>query len=132
MFRIDELIDENDGLKEAVQLHKETAEDLQQKCDDFLVMLAEQKSKHVEESAESDGSGASGGWSNVGNDLDLDAEVASDKKDDDEAAESGKPSPSINKPKQSKNEVWSADELKELAKAKVELRRVEAERDQLK
>lgn len=113
---------ENDELKEAVRMHKDSADDLQQKYDGVLVMLAEQKQRQVEESAESDGSGASGGWSNVGNELDLDAELT-DKKDEEE-----KPT----KSKQVKGEAWSAEEFKELAKAKVDLRRLEAERDQLK
>jgi len=126
---INELANENEELKDAVQMHKENAEDLQQKYDGVLVMLSENKSRHVEESAESDGSAASGGWSNVGNDLDLDAEVASDKKDDDETIEGGKPQTS--KTKQPKNDAWTADELKELAKAKADLRKLEAERDQL-
>lgn len=127
-FRIVELIAENAELKESVQLHKDNAYDLQQKYDNVLAALSEQKQDQVEESAESDGSGASGGWSNVGNDLDLDAEIASDKKEEDESTErNAKPI----KTKQTKNGVLLTGDLKELAKAKGDLRRLEAEKDQL-
>lgn len=132
-YRIDDLVNENNELKEAVKEHKDAAEDLQQKYDSMIAVFAEQKSRNGEESTESDGSGASGGWSNVGNDLDLDGEMASDKKDYDETVESGKPSPTnATKTEQTKGDMWSTDTIKDLAKAKADLRRIEGERDQLR
>ncbi|KAI6204458.1 hypothetical protein M3Y94_00676600 [Aphelenchoides besseyi] len=79
--------------------------DLQAKHNQLLQLIADQKTSPKEEESDGSASNGSGGWSEVGAGLD-----------------------NIDEP----SKKWSKAEIEELAAARGELRRVEAERDQLK